>query len=587
MKKLICIILIIIMILMAVPLTAIGQEEGSISQYLDKTLSEMVNQKQVKGAIVSVVSNDINELCKGYGFTDEEKGIAAHKDNTAFRIGSISKTFVTVAALQLAQDGKLNMKAPVSIYLERDFPKLKYDVTMNDLLTYTAGFEDMFSGIAVFDVNKADPLSLSVRKYLPAQVFAPGEVVSYSNYSIALAAYVVQRISGVNFYEYAEENIFKPLGMEKTSFKLDYRDVVVSKAYGTNGKEKPEPFMNLYPEGSVVSTAADMSKYMLWLMDDSNRILNTEVKQQIFDQHFAMSNEFGGMGYTWNRLERNGALYYTKKGETPNFFSRIAIYPEQKTGVFVSVNTYVDEEKLNVIMDETTTLLLGSKRQQDVYTGAQTADISGYYIRTRSNFENQENVVNFLTPQKAVHITGSINKGFSIEGKKLLPIGENYYSSPIGNFKYIKRDGGIYLANNSPDSYVRIPWYESNGIQLFIFAMFAVLGMMMAVVGIIRLFRKKARSKYNFLESLSILHFVLFIGMVILMVIGISNLDMLKMAGIVSMCGILIVATSLCSVLYTVYVYTRKTFNAHNILLTAWSISNILFCLWMLQVNIL
>jgi CubicO group peptidase (beta-lactamase class C family) len=138
----------------------------------------MVDQKQVKGAIVSIISNGTNELCKGYGFADEEKGIAAHEDNTAFRIGSISKTFVAVAAQQLSRNGKLDMNASVDLYLEEDFPKFKYDMTMNDLLTHTAGFEDMFSGIAAHDISKAEPLELSIRKYIPAQVFVPGEVVS-------------------------------------------------------------------------------------------------------------------------------------------------------------------------------------------------------------------------------------------------------------------------------------------------------------------------------------------------------------------------------------------------------------------------
>jgi CubicO group peptidase (beta-lactamase class C family) len=66
-------------------------------------------------------------------------------------------------------------------------------MTMHDLLTHTAGFEDRVTGMAVVNVSDTEPLAVSVRKYMPAQVFTPGETVSYSNHGIALAAYVIER----------------------------------------------------------------------------------------------------------------------------------------------------------------------------------------------------------------------------------------------------------------------------------------------------------------------------------------------------------------------------------------------------------
>lgn len=108
---------------------------------------------------------------------------------------------------------------------------------------------------------------------------------------------MIERITGQDFYLYAHANIFKPLGMTNTSFELDYAGVPVSKAYLTKGNEVPEPLINLYPEGSVVSTAADMAKYMQWLMDDSDVVLNVDAKKELFEQHFTMAEEFEGMGY--------------------------------------------------------------------------------------------------------------------------------------------------------------------------------------------------------------------------------------------------------------------------------------------------
>lgn len=193
----------------------------------------------------------------------------------------------------------------------------------------------------------------------------------------------------------------------------------------------------------------------------------------------------------------------------------------------------------------------------------------------------------FPTPNRVFHITGSLSKGFFINGKKLLPIGKNYYSTPMGNFKYVERNGSIYLVNKTAISYTRTNWYESNGIQMIVIAIFAVFSLIMAVIGTISLFRRKVSNMNYILAGLSIIHIALFIGICILIFSGICNLNILNIEAFIRMCGILITVTSLSGVLYTVYLCTKKIFAAKNILLIAWNISSILFCLWMLQVNIL
>lgn len=586
MKKIFYLIIIMVVLIMTFSTNAIGMDKSGITQYIDKTLSNMVSEKKVKGAIVSVVNNGTKELCKGYGFSDEENDIAANEYDTAFRIGSISKTFVAIAAQQLVEKGLLDMKTSISIYLEPDFPKFKYNITMHDLLTHTAGFEDMISGIAVDDIRKVEPLSLSVRKYMPEQVFQPGEVVSYNNYGIALAAYVVQCITEEDFYKYAADNIFLPLGMTKTSFELDYEGVSISKGYSINGVEKFEPLMNIYPEGSVVSTATDMSKYIEWLMDDNDIILSIDSKEKLFLNQFTMSDEFEGMGYTWSRQKRNDTMYYQKKGETLNFYSRIVVYPELKIGVFISFNNYVDEEKFDAIMDGITNRILGQE-EQVLYTGKQTDDISGYYISTRSNFKNPEKILNLLIPNKVFHITGDISKGFFINGKKLLPMGENRYNSPIGEFKYIEKNGKSYLANKTSISYVRTNWHESNVVQMFIVVAYIILSFILVVLCFINLFRRNNTRVINFLSILSITSFLIFICLCILVFRGISNYSMLSLIPYIQICGILITAINFSGILYSAYIIKKKIAPFLNKLLVACSISSILIFLWMIQVNII
>ncbi len=122
----------------------------------------------------------------GFGWADETMGIEA-AENTAFRVGSISKTFVAIAALKLAEQGLIDMDQDAASYLEPDFPPFERRISMRMLLTHSAGLEDMVTGVAVPNVSDTLPLSVSVRRYRPAQTIGQG-TISYSNYGIALAA---------------------------------------------------------------------------------------------------------------------------------------------------------------------------------------------------------------------------------------------------------------------------------------------------------------------------------------------------------------------------------------------------------------
>ncbi|HAS91202.1 MAG TPA: hypothetical protein DCS12_02785, partial [Clostridiales bacterium] len=325
MKKAISLVLVIIIFFSAAQPCVLAADIETYNQ-LDKMVQRIVDEGKSKGAVLSVVKDGNIELCKGYGLADDNLGIASDGEKIAFRIGSVSKTFVAVAAQILVEKELLNMDSDISIYLDLDL-KLTYPVSMRQLLTHTAGFEDMVTGMAFYNVSDTEPLEISVRKYLPRQIYKPGEVISYSNYGIALAAYVIECITEQDFALFCEEKIFEPLNMNRTTFRFMHDKAYVSKAYSPNGNETIEPYMNLYPEGSAVSTAEDMAKYMIWLMDgDDNRVLSPDSKAELFKKQFTMSEEFEGIGLIWNRKEQDNKVYYDKKGETLNFYTRIALY---------------------------------------------------------------------------------------------------------------------------------------------------------------------------------------------------------------------------------------------------------------------
>lgn len=580
---------IVITILLSISTAAtpvLGQETHKIHDQLDYLLYSMVGPDKAKGAVLSIVKDGQIQLCKGFGFADEYNNITADGKKTAFRIGSVSKTFVAVAAQILHQDGKLDMNRDISTYLEADFPTFSYPVTMQQLLTYTAGFEETITGMAVFNVSDTEPLSESVRKYMPVQTFKPGEVVSYSNYGIALAAYVIESIAKQDFAEYCREHIFLPLDMKRTTFEYMHNIAYVSKPYLPNGKETLEPYMNLYPEGSAVSTADDMAKYMQWLLNmQDTRVLSAGSKKELFSKHFSMTEELEGVGYTWNRKARNSKLYYTKKGETLHFYTRIVLYPQAKTGIFLSFNTYLPEQEINAVMEKATDLLYGKATPSSFHSAKLTMDISGQYVNNWSSYKTPEKILRYLVPGKILTISKTREGNFLLNGKEMILIGENLFSSPIGLLKFQEQSGKTLIATESAITYSRIPFWEYNAIQMLIPLLFIALALI-CLLKELMLFVRKKRNEYRVVYFLSTLTQLLsFFTLCLLMYKGITSYSPLAFSFPIMICGWIFLAACSIGIAYTIYLKSKKL--PIKLISVGWHIAGILLCLWMFGLNIL
>ena len=578
MKKAISLILVLIIIFSAVqpPVLAAAPE---ISNQLDKMVQGIVEEGKSKGAVLSVVKDGSIQLCKGYGFADEYLDIAANGEKTAFRIGSVSKTFVAVAALILKEKELLKMDSDISIYLDSDL-KLTYPVSMRQLLTHTAGFEDMITGMAFYNASDTEPLDISVRKYLPNQIYKPGEIISYSNYGIALAAYVVECITGQDFARFCEEEIFKPLNMNRTTFRFMHDIAYVSKAYLPNGNETIEPYMNIYPEGSAVSTAEDMAKYMIWLMNsDDNRVLSPNFKEELFNKQFTMSEELEGIGYIWNRKSHNSKIYFDKKGETLNFYTRVALYSQDYTGIFLSFNTFVAEHEIDAIMNKATALIYGEKQEYIVEQGNTSIEISGLYVNNWSNFKTPEKILSYLIPSKIISIDAD-KDGYYINGEKMTLVGDDLYSSNLGLLKFQEKEDKIIMSSNAI-SYVRVPLWQHKiliGIvpMIFIFVTFMIL-----IREIIMLRNIKDKYKYSIVLN-SFFQIISFIMLCLIMYKGITTFSLLKYAPYMKLFGWFTL-----SILILNIIIVRKKNRYNELLPVLWIISGILFSAWMLFFHIL
>lgn len=569
-------ILMMLLIVLNISIMPVFAAEKELVDELSGMLNELVEGGKSKGAVLSIAENDEIIFSRGFGYADEYNNMAADGEHTAFRIGSVSKTFVAVTAQILNQEGKLDMNTDISVYLEPDFPKLDFPVTMHQLLTHTAGFEELITGIAVVNVSDTEPLSESVRKYMPAQVYAPGEISSYSNYGIALAAYVIESITEVDFSKFCMERIFLPLQMNDTTYEYMHDVVVVSKAYLPNGNEDIEPYINLYPEGSAVSTAHDMAKYMMWLLNNEDeRVLTKEYKKGIFDKQFSMSEELEGGGYVWNRKERNNKLYYDKKGETLHFYTRIALYPEADTGIFLSFNTYVPENEINSVMKKATDLLYGEYRENNTDSFKNKINIEGIYVNNWSSFKTQERILSYIIPGKIIKVSGSKGE-FLLNGEKMNLIGDDMYFSPMGKLQFVERNGKLFIATESAVTYTRIHFWQNKTIQLFIPLIFAALSLVSFIKGI-----KIKRVIYIFVPLIQIIALA---GICFFLYRGIINYSILKYSFLIMVCGWLIAISGAAGIMNTLL---KKKNDKTDIIDYGWNFANLMFTIWLFTFNII
>src|SRR5262245_54991800 len=206
-----------------------------VEAFLDGVVPLQLAREDIAGATISIVKDGKILFAKGYGYADYEKKKPVSPQETLFRPGSVSKLFTWTAVMQLVEQGKLNLDEDVNKYLDFTIPAYQgKPVTLRNIMTHTAGTEEVIRGLIANDERQLVPLDATLKHWIPERIYAPGSTPAYSNYATAVAGYIVQRVSGQAFDEYIEQHIFAPLGMEHSSFRQPLQKSLmplVSKGY--------------------------------------------------------------------------------------------------------------------------------------------------------------------------------------------------------------------------------------------------------------------------------------------------------------------------------------------------------------------
>jgi len=328
----------------AVPLT-----KADVDGWLDGYLPYALRTADIPGAVVTVVKDGQLLTARGYGYADVEKKTPVDPERTLFRPGSVTKLVTWTAVMQLVEQGKLDLDKDVNTYLDFKIPD--YDgkpITLRQIMTHTAGFEEAIKGLIFSDPAHLLPLGDYLKRWTPKRVFAPGTTPAYSNWATSLAGYVVERVSGEKFDDYCDKHIFAPLGMTNSTMRQPLPAALTGQmASGYKPGQGAGKFeiVGPAPAGSLSSTGTDMAKFMIANLDGGKGLLSPETAAMMHNSPLdkvdpaSLLPPLNRMELGYFETNVNGREVIGHLGDTEFFHTSLHLLMKEGVGVYFSFNS--------------------------------------------------------------------------------------------------------------------------------------------------------------------------------------------------------------------------------------------------------
>lgn len=323
---------------------AVERPEDVVGGEIGMTMhTALLTAQETEGFSGAVIFEQDGEtlLSAGYGLANRENGTPFTVETVA-QIGSISKQFTATAAVVLADEGILDLHAPISTYLP-EAPLPGANVTLNQLMTHSSGLA-AYCGTGDFEVM---PLAHMIEECLARPlVFEPGSRSEYSNMGFSVVAAVIERVTGQTLEEVLRERVFHPNEMMHTDYLYnESQDFAVGYLNDENRgvisdriAEIAPDYWNLKGNGGVQSPASEMQRWYHVLMGDGN--LPASVREVLLTPRVHVEGS-QWVGYGWYlRQDEQGTLFeIAHAGSDGVFFSYFWADPTTDTFFYIVGNS--------------------------------------------------------------------------------------------------------------------------------------------------------------------------------------------------------------------------------------------------------
>lgn len=384
-----------------------------------------VAEKELPAFSISIVDRDKIVWADGFGFQDADQKIPATAE-TVYRVGSISKLFTDIAVMQLAEEGELDLDAPIQTLLPEFRPKNSFGVeqTLRQMMTHRSGLVRESPVGNYFDPTEPS-LSDTVASLNQTElVYKPDTKTKYSNAAIAVVGAVLEKRLGGTHPQRVQQSIFNPLAMNNSSFVVTPQ--VAPKlatgwmwTYDDRRFEAPTFQLGTGPAGNLFSSVLDLSNFLSCLFNDgrtaSGQILNPEtLAEMISPRTDANGNSVGyGLGFRIQNLDGHTKIGHG--GAVYGFSTQLEALPQRKLGVAAAAaldgsngvvsrlanyalrlmlatqdgNALPDYRRTVAIPPERIPNLLGKYREVDGESVAHISELSGRVMLQRGTYRHE------------------------------------------------------------------------------------------------------------------------------------------------------------------------------------------------------
>ena len=330
----------------AQPSASAAVDPAAVAAFIDREVPELLRHSWVPGATVSVVQGDRVVFTKGYGIADVATGERVDGARTLFRVGSITKTMTTAAALVLYERGELNLDADINRYLTTVTMPARFPepVTARRLMTHHGGFDTNLENLTM-PTDAQTILSPEARQRAFVRVRPVSAPIIYDNLGFGVLGTVVADIAKTTYREAMRRLIFGPLNMKTAVIGLPTdRLADAASCHRPDSRGRPtvcpqELIADITQGGGDASvTAADMAQFMRMLLIPGKLLQPATLAMMKDTDAQRLHPLLPGSGLGIREADYAGRRTVGHHGTIGGFVSEFALFPQTRLGVFISVN---------------------------------------------------------------------------------------------------------------------------------------------------------------------------------------------------------------------------------------------------------
>ncbi len=303
---------------------------------LDGSLERVRQSFSIPGMAIGIVENGEPVYVRAFGVRDLHTGepVTVH---TAFHIASLTKTFTTAALMQLHEQQRLALDAPIARYLP-EFANSS--ITVTQLLTHSAGLQDIEHGSESTDEDALGKYAVKLAARETA--YSPGKGWGYTDAAFNVLGAAIESITGSKYPRYIQDEVLNKAGMHESSFDLPTPDSDV--AWPHTGKvfvsrDSRYPWHRAAaPSSGLNSSINDMTRWAALHVNRDPTLLSSASYEAMFTHRLDSSWNGIGMGLGWQLEKRGDGWLPRHYGQEHGFTSSITLYPRQRRAIVILSN---------------------------------------------------------------------------------------------------------------------------------------------------------------------------------------------------------------------------------------------------------